>query len=66
MVKPLSTSLCGRQHCEDVYLEAENRKIEEVEGTELSGVEEGEDGMSDEEGAGTARLGGGPRNKPTQ
>ena len=32
--------------------EADNRKIEEVEGTELNGVEEGEDEMSDEEGDG--------------
>ena len=29
---------------------AENRKLEEVEGTELNGVGEGEDGVSDEEG----------------
>ena len=32
--------------------EADNRKNEEVEGTELNGVEEGEDEMSDEEGDG--------------
>ena len=29
---------------------AENRKLEEVEGTELSGVEVGQEGISDEEG----------------
>ena len=39
VVKPLSTSLYGRQHCVEV-IEADNRKIEEVEGTELNGVEE--------------------------
>ena len=29
---------------------AENKNLEEVEGTEVNGVEEGEGGMSDEDG----------------
>ena len=56
--------------------EAANRKFEEVEGTELNGAEEGEDGMSDAEGDGIDgeeelappgwRVKAGPGNKPTQ
>ena len=56
--------------------EAQNRKLEEIEETELNGVEEGEDRMPDDEGdridgeeelaAPDWRVSAGPRNKPTQ
>ena len=44
---------------------AENGNLEGNVETELNGVEEGRDEMSDEQGDGEERLAG-PRNKPTQ
>ena len=74
VVKGLSPSSSGRQHCAAV----KQRKTEKLEGnedTELNGVAEGRDEMSDEEGdridgeeelaAPDSRVRAGPRNKQT-
>ena len=71
VVKPLWTSLKGRQHFVEVE-SSENRKLEEVEGEELNGVEEGAGGMSEKKTELTVLknqqrpTGVGPRHKPTQ
>ena len=49
MVKPLSTSLQGRQHCAEVRRQ-EAKKAGWSEEAALNGVDEERDGMSDEEG----------------
>ena len=70
MVKPLSTNV------KDLGGEPEISQFEEVEGTEFHGVQEGEDGTSDEGGDGVEgqgemappdlRVRAGSRNSPTQ
>ena len=75
VVKPLPTNLKGGQHCVELKnLKTDNWK--RLKEKDLNGVEEGEDGMSDEEGDGIDgeeelappdwRVRAGPRNRPTQ
>ena len=47
MVKPLSTSLYGRQHCAEMKQQT-REKVERNAETELDGVEEERDEMSGE------------------